>query len=79
MRDACDRFLEYAKVRNLREPTLRKYEHMSLELKKYLGERTLRSIMTSDLRLLQQHWKVAPITARTHRARKGYGTLERRT
>jgi len=34
------------------------------ELKKYLGERTLRSVTTHDLRFLQQHWKVAPITAR---------------
>jgi integrase/recombinase XerD len=64
VRDVCDRFLDDARTRNLREPTLRKYEHMGEELKKYLGDRTLRSISTSDLRIRQQGWKVAPITAR---------------
>jgi len=62
--DACEGYLEDAKVRRLRAETLRKNTRTINRVAAAFGERSLRSITVSDLRDLRAKWKFSPITMR---------------
>ncbi len=63
IKEACDRFLEDCKVRNLRPATMGKYKLLASELKREFGSRTVAGITPDDLREYWERWQLSPVSS----------------
>jgi len=64
VREACDRFIADAKARNLKEPSLKKYGHVTEELKRTFGDLPLRRVNVDDVRRVREAWTLSGTTTR---------------
>jgi integrase len=61
---AADKYLDDAKARDLKAPSIKKYKHVVEELKREWGARPVRSITVDDMRTLRQSWNLSGLTTR---------------
>jgi site-specific recombinase XerD len=60
--DAAERFIKDCEARKLSEAMIRKYRHVTEEIKQEFGRAPLRSLMVDDVRRVRESWKLAPVT-----------------
>jgi integrase/recombinase XerD len=64
VKDACERWISDCEARNLKPPSIKKYEHISNELKLWFGPLPVRAVSVDDLRKLRESWKHSGTTTR---------------